>query len=440
MLLSVIIVLTLLSYTCGDNPAIQMILTNKGLQYGKQTSVGWIQGKLGSLTVPDIHGGVDIGIGTVYYTLTGITVTKCDFPEPSVEFAPEVTGFRTSISGINLALTGQWFNQFGIIHDSGSFQAAIISVDVTSVLELGRDPDGHLSVDSASCDAHVGNVDVEFYGGASFIFQPFVDHFRGRIRAEIEMKICPAVKESILNLEYHLQAMNVSFDINQVLTLALPLTDSPLMDASSLKLCLKGEFYSINNPVEPPFEAQRFTMTEQSAYMLSVGLSEYSLNTASYGYYSAGFLQVLINDSMIPHISPVRLNTSYMGQFIPQLPKMFPGLLMTLQVYATEAPMFSLHPDAVKLCSQVAVKAFAIQPNGTQTPLFKLSVDSKFSGKMWIASGRLKGSMTMDNLTLTLASSEVGMFETDALQNMARTGMKFVVLTKLNDKLGKGII
>lgn len=51
--------------------------------------------------------------------------------------------------------------------------------------------------------------------------------------------------------------------------------------------------------MEPPFEAQRFTMTEQSEYMLSVGLSEYTLNTASYGYYSAGFLQVLINDSMV---------------------------------------------------------------------------------------------------------------------------------------------
>ncbi len=61
-----------------------------------------------------------------------------------------------------------------------------------------------------------------------------------------------------------------------------------------------------------------------------------------------------------------------------QLPKMFPGLLMNLQVYATEAPLFSFQPGAVKLDFQGAIKAFAIQPNGTQTPLFKLSVVSTF--------------------------------------------------------------
>lgn len=59
-----------------------------------------------------------------------------------------------------------------------------------------------------------------------------------------------------------------------------------------------------------------------------------------------------------------------------QLPKMFPGLLMNLQVYAREIPKFSFQPGAVNLDLEGAVKAFAIQPNGTQTPLFKLNVVS----------------------------------------------------------------
>ena len=58
---------------------------------------------------------------------------------------------------------------------------------------------------------------------------------------------------------------------------------------------------------------------------------------------------------------------------------MFPGLLMNLQVNAIEAPVFSFHPDAVNLGFQGAIKAFAIQPNGTETPLFELSVVRNFS-------------------------------------------------------------
>lgn len=57
---------------------------------------------------------------------------------------------------------------------------------------------------------------------------------------------------------------------------------------------------------------------------------------------------------------------------------MFPGLLMSLKVYARDLPVFSFQPDVVKLGIQAAVKAFAIQKNGTQTPLFTLNLVSTF--------------------------------------------------------------
>ncbi|XP_041801740.1 bactericidal permeability-increasing protein [Chelmon rostratus] len=439
MLPAVITALMLLSFTHGENPAVQVILTNKGLQYGKHVGAGWIQDKLASVTFPDISGKIRISIfGNLDYTLTGVTITKCDFPEPSVEFYQDATGFKTSMSGLCVALTGGWMTHFGLIHCSGSFNLAVFSVDVTSVVELGRDADGHLSVTSVSCDAQVGDVDLQLYGGTSWIFQPVLGYFKGPIRDEIKGRICPNVEEIIVRLESHLQAMNVSFDVDHDLTLDLPLTGLPVINSSSLNLGLKGEFYSIKTHAEPPFEAQPFTVPKQPGYMLSVGLSEFTLNSASYGYYSAGLLQALINDSMIPPGSHIHLNTSSMGPFIPQLPDMFPGLLMNLQVYAREVPLFSFQPGAVKLGLLGAVKAFAIQANGTQTPLFKLNVDSAFSGKVWTADGKLKGSMAMNNLTLTLASSEVGTFKTDAIGGLARMAST-VLVAKLNEKLGKGV-
>ncbi|XP_071331787.1 bactericidal permeability-increasing protein [Trachinotus anak] len=438
MFLNLIVVLMLLSCTCGENPAIQVTLTNKGLQYGKHAGADWIQKNLEHITLPDISGDIDISIlGSIDYTLTGIRIIKCDLPEPSVAFYPDATGFKTSMLGLSVALTGEWMTHYGIIHDGGSFDMAVFSVSVNSVVELGKDADRHLSVTSVSCDAQVGGVDMEIHGGASWIIQLFVNHFKDHISSEIETKICPSVEDMIAKFEYHLQAMNVTFDVDQALTLDLSLTDLPVIDVSRLNLGLKGEFYSIKTHTDPPFEAQPFTMPEQQGYMLSMGLSEFTLNSALYGYYSDGGFQILINDSMIPPGSPVHLNTSLMGPFIPQLPKMFPGLLMDLQVYAREVPMFSFQSDAVKLGFQVAVKAFAIQPNGTQTPLFKLNVDSEFISKVWIADGRMKGSVSMNNFTLTLAGSEVGTFTTDALERIAKLGIN-LALANMNQKLGKG--
>ncbi|XP_030280279.1 bactericidal permeability-increasing protein [Sparus aurata] len=439
MLPAVIVGLMLVSLTCGENPAVQVILTNKGLQYGKHVGAGWIQEKLESVTFPDISGKLRIGIlGNVHYTLTGARITKCDFPEPSVEFYQSATGFKTSVSGLSVALTGEWRAHYGPIHSGGTFNMAVFNVAVTSVVKLGNDTNRHLSVSSVHCDAGVGGVNIQFHGGSSWIIEKVVDHYKGRIAGDIRDGICPKVQESIAILEQHLQAMNVSFNVNQVVTLDLPLTGLPVVDASSLNLGLKGEFYSIKAPAEPPFQAKPFTVPEQPGRMLSVGLSEFTLNSASFGYFSAGVLQAVINDSMIPKFSPVHLNTSSMGPYVPQLPKMFPGLLVSLQVYAREVPLFSFLPGAVCLDLKGAVKAFAIQPNGTQTPLFKLNVDSLFSGKVWIADGRLKGSMKLNNLTVTLVSSEVGTVKTDAIQNILLK-VSSIAMAKVNQILGKGV-
>ncbi|XP_074500892.1 bactericidal permeability-increasing protein-like [Sebastes fasciatus] len=435
MLPLVVAVLMLVSTTCGENPAVQVVLNNKGLQYGKHVGAGWIQDRLKLISLPEISGKVL----DVHYALSGISITQCDFPEPSVEFYQNITGFKTSASGLSVALAGEWTTRLGVIHDGGSFTMAIFSLDVTSAVEMGKDADGHLSVTSQHCDARVGDVDVQFRGGASWIFQPFVKYFKGRIEGEIESSLCSYVEGSIANLESHLQAMNVSFEVGQDFTFDLSLTGAPVIDASSMNLGLKGEFYDIKSHTEPPFVSKPFTMPQQPGYMLSAGLSEFTLNSYLYRLFSAGLLQVLITDSMIPPSFPLHLNTSSMGPYIPQLPKLFPDLLMTLLVYAGEMPMFSFQPGVVKLDFQGAVKAFAIQPNGTQTPLFKLNADLQSSGKVWIDGDRLKGSMTMDNFTLTLASSEVGTFQTVPLEKLTKTGLK-LGFAKLNTELANGFV
>lgn len=49
---------------------------------------------------------------------------------------------------------------------------------------------------------------------------------------------------------------------------------------------------------------------------------------------------------------------------------------MNLNVYATEAPMFSVQSGFVNLTVQAAVKAAAIESNGSNVPLFTLKAVS----------------------------------------------------------------
>uniref|UniRef100_H3D380 Bactericidal permeability-increasing protein n=1 Tax=Tetraodon nigroviridis TaxID=99883 RepID=H3D380_TETNG len=434
-------VLLLVTSSSGESPALQVALSSKALQYGASAGPQWVTEKLKNISLPDISGEMFILVDTLYYTLTGITIENLEIPEPSVEFYPESTGLKTSVSGLGVALRGGWMTTYACYrHDGGSFQIAVVDVAVTSVVRLGREVDGHPLVTSVSCEAHVGDVHMNFEGGArnSWIFQPFVHQLAGRLRGEMEEKICPSLEDSIAKFDYHLLAINISIDVNKDLTLDLSLTDEPVVDVSSLNVGLKGAIYSSKTHAEPPFEPQDFTMAEQPDFMLSLGVSEYTLNSALYAYYSAGLLQVFINESMVPSYSPVHLNTSSVGAFIPQLPEMYPDLLMDLQVYAREVPLVSFQPGLLQLDLQGAVKAFAVQRNGTQIPLFTLNTDSKFSGKVWISGGRVKGSVELNNLTLTLEATEIGQFETGKLEKFAGIGAR-LAMSKLNRLLGEGV-
>lgn len=431
--------LLLTTLTHGQNPAIKVIFTDAGLQYVRYVGSEWLQDNFGSICLPDIDGEVSLSIfGDVYFSLVNMKVTDINFPVTSVQFCEDVSGFKAFVSVVHLSVAGDWSTSYGIIEDSGDFDLVVTGAQVEAAVALGVDARGMPTFQSAACRARVDSASMQFHGGGSWIFQPFVEKYEEYIRNTIEEQICPALQEGLETLQSQLPAI-ATFPVNQVLAVDLPLTSMPVVSSSSLSLSLKGLFHSLDSHETPPFEAQPFCLAEEPGYMLSLGLSQYTVNSAAYAYYTSGKLQALITDDMIPPRSPLHLNTDSFGIFIPQLRKMYPGMEMKLQLYASEAPEVDFKPGAVKMNLLGSVKAFAIQADGTAIPLFKLNVESTFTGKFYMATEKLTGSVAMDNFTLTLADSEVGPFKTTSLETIIALGIKVSGLPTVNAKLAKGI-
>ncbi|KAJ8367148.1 hypothetical protein AAFF_G00330650 [Aldrovandia affinis] len=420
----------------GVNPGMKATLTSKGLQYGADVVADWLRQRAGGLHIPDISGEIDLGLlGSVDYTLSRMRVVQFDLPGPTVGFY-EGTGVKGGVANLNIIIEGDWNLRYLLIRDSGTFELGVYNVEVSLLLELGRDPAGRPSVSCLQCDPHIGGTQVNFHGGLSWIYKRFVDRFS--IEQIVLNKICPMVEDSVGVLEGHLAQMKVSIQVNPSLLLEFPLINTPVVQTSDMELDLKGEFYGGQTHIEPPFTAEPFELPWDRGHMISVGVSEFSLNSAAFACLSDGLLQANITDSMIPKGSPIHLNTSNFGVFIPQLPKQFPNMLMMLLTYATEAPVVSFQPDMVTLRLSMAAKAFAIEPDNSLVPLFKLGVYANFSGKASISDGMLKGSLEMTNFTLSLDSSEVGPFETVPLQNLLSFGIKMKFLPEVNAKLRAG--
>ncbi|XP_056610678.1 bactericidal permeability-increasing protein [Triplophysa dalaica] len=428
----------MLTQTHADHPALQTRLTHKSLTHGSQMMSVWIQQKLKSTELPEVHRNVDIGIGTIDYTLSNMQIVQSSIADFTLAFV-QGTGVSVKISHLSLAVTGSWATHFGVIHDSGSFDLLVNSINVNTLLEFSDDESARVFISIISCTADVTGVVVNFHGGASFIFQPFVSKFRGLIADMIRQQICPAVNQVIDDVEKHLQQISVNVAVNQFIYLSIPLMSSPIVTENSFQLDMKGEFYSISSPSEPPFSPEVFDLPSTEDYMMSVGLSEFFMNSAMYSYFSAELLHIHITDDMIPKSSPIHLNTSQFSIFIPQLSTLYPDMKMQVMLYASETPMFSFSPGEMSLHVPASAKFSAVQQNGTLTPLFRLDVNGFFSGNAQIQNQHLTAAFKMNNLTLTLGSSEIGDFKTEALERVVKMVVNMFVLPKLNEHLKTGV-
>ncbi|XP_041112770.1 bactericidal permeability-increasing protein-like [Polyodon spathula] len=438
MWLFLTILLAVSHHALGTNPGLESVITQKALEYAKQVGASLAQEQLGGLAIPDITGSISIfPFGKVDYSLSGMHVVDFNLPEPEVGFAEEA-GVKIGISGMSVAIHGTWRDRYHLIRDSGSFDLAVYGLTVSVLVGVGSDSTGHLIVSSANCDASVADLEVTLHGSTRWLYKPFTNKIKDLAHKQLNRKLCPMISEYIDGLEPLLQKINVSYQYDPYVVFEFPLIHPPAIGTSNMEFDCKGEFYSVEHRKEFPFTPELFQLHDQN-HMVSVGLSQSSANSAGFAYHSAGVLWIRLTDSMIPKVSPIRLNTTSFESFVPELPKRYPDMLMLVDLFSSQQPLITFQPDNVTAQAFGSAKVYVILPNATLVPVFVLDICVSFSAKLFMSGLKLTGSMTLNNVSLNLASSELGPFQTKSMENVIRAGIHLVVLPKVNAKLKRGI-
>ncbi|KAL6111330.1 bpifc [Pungitius sinensis] len=429
----------LIPLTLSTDPGVKVKLTAKGLEYGRTLGMASILKKLKTIKVPDMSGKESVSpIGTVQYSLTNLQIVDVGLPTSAVALVPG-TGVRLSIGKAFLRLHGNWRVKYlRIIKDSGSFDLRVSDLTVTASVAIESDETGRPAVHVADCAATVGGASIKFHGGASWLYNLFTKFIDKAIRSTLQRQICPLVTDAVSDLNPQLKTLNVLAKVDQYAEIEYSLVSSPAVTTSSIELGLKGEFYNIGKRQEPPFSASAFDLPPQTDNMLYIGLSAFTANSAAFVYSTAGALSLYVTDDMLPKASPIRLNTRTFGVFIPQVAKLFPGLMMKLLVKTAETPVVTFEPNNTRVQATGTVTAYAIQPNGTLSPLFVLNLESSISAQLSVSATRVAGAVTLNNMDLTLETSYVGEFQVKALSSPFQLVLKAVVIPLLNVQLAKG--
>ncbi|XP_010292523.1 PREDICTED: bactericidal permeability-increasing protein-like, partial [Phaethon lepturus] len=359
-------------------------------------------------------------------------------PYSRISLVPNV-GLQVSISNAFAEVDGNWRVKLHFIRDHGSFDLTVENVYIKINLKLGSNTSGKPTIDTSDCSTRISKVRVHFSGKFGWLYNLFRRVIEPRFRKTLESKVCESVVRSVRSeLQPYLQTLPVTARIDAMAGIDYSLVAPPTATARSLDVELKGEFFSLARRSTVPFPPLALAFPPDHDRMVYFGASSYFFNTASFAYHTAGALVFEITDSMIPKDIDFHLNTSTFSAFIPQLEKMYPGMLMKLRLSTPSAPFLNIGPGGLLLKPVVDIQAYTILPNSSLAPLFLLSLTGNVSAVIDIKSGHIVGSLTVGRMKLSVKHSDVGTFQVRMLQSIMNIFASSLLLPRLNARLDQG--
>ncbi|XP_072259848.1 bactericidal permeability-increasing protein-like [Pyxicephalus adspersus] len=442
MAFSNVIPLSLLLAMCMNmagavNPGFVVRLTQKGLDYARQEGMSVLQRELAKVHIPDFSGSTHSPIGKIKYNFYGMAIRNFQLPISQISPVPNV-GLKLSISGAFIEISGKWKIKTRIgIQFNGGFDVKVEGISISVGLKLGSDGAGRPTIAPSDCSCHISNVNVHISG--KFGYTSDHSNVNKKIPQNISPQICPLVKNAITSkLAPLLQTLPVTAKIDKVAAIDYSLTGPPPVTAEYVDVQLKGEFFELSHHTPPPFTPPSLSLPADHNLMIYFGISDYLFNTAGFVYHSAGKLIFNVTDNMIPKDFSIRLNTSSFGTLIPQLAKMYPDMLMKLEITSTSAPFLDIKPGNVTISPKMDIQAYVILPNASLAPAFLLNVTTNALAKVAVSSGRIVGSLELSRVQMDLKHSDVGPFSVALLNAAVNYYISHILLPQVNDILQKG--
>ncbi|KAM4606876.1 bactericidal permeability-increasing protein-like, partial [Discoglossus pictus] len=197
----VLIFLFHLSDAKFEDPGIKGRMTLKGFQYGWQAGVEDLKTRLSSLHIPDVHGTFSVPVlSNIYYLVNRIQIKDLDLSQSDVSLSAN-TGVQLVINRGQIRIAGHLTIKTVLFEASAGVELLITDLSLSGVLGLTRDDLGHGGVWNAGCSSNAGHVDIQFHGGAGWLFRMFRGAMLGPIHDALSKHLCPEFDEAVMRLE-----------------------------------------------------------------------------------------------------------------------------------------------------------------------------------------------------------------------------------------------
>jgi lipopolysaccharide-binding protein len=423
-------------------PGVKLTLSQNALNYLKDVGMKILEQKLSTLSIPDLNGNEKSPIGDIKWSLNSIKLTNIQIPQTSIHIVPNV-GLQIFISNLGIHLNLHWHyseKSWPHIGDSGTadIDSSGISASVElKIIEESQKPKVYVVSSSVS----ISSLNIHLHGGASWLYNFFINILHDKIKNSIQDALNRAIKENIENgLNKVLSTLPVEIKINNEVKLNYGMIGNPIFTSNYLSLGDLGEFYSIVSPQECPINICIPSKLPESVTkeMLQIFIDDFVPNSAGFVFWKLNHLSTIITDKNIPSWSPIRLNTSSFEYLIPILYKNYPNKLLQIQLYATQSPklIFSKQGSFINVIGKLDMDV--ILNNGTIKPVFSLQGDISLAGEALLNELLIIGNLTFLQVNFKLSNSDIGPFDPAVLNNYLNLLFTKGIVPFVNNVLIKG--
>ena len=423
------------------NPGFRTAISEKGFEYIVQVGLPILEAQLNNIKVPDQHGDYHSPIGNIHWDLTDIHMGSISIPKAAIKTG--AAGLTVSASGLSLSGGGaHWHYKTHVIFpvsDSGSADISVSGTSLAVTVKIGRDAKGHATLSSSACQFNIGNLNIHFHGGASWLYNLFDSEISGAIKSSLNGQICKQAIEAIdTEGNKAIESLPVQVNIDKTALIDYSIVKDPIFTAQYMETEHKGEFLSRAKPHEATISPVILPSVGSPTRMLYIWLTTYIANTAGIVYDEAGELKAAITPNEVPSSIPIKLNTSSFKLIIPNLYTKYPNMNMTLLMHATKPPVMTVDPKGVNVTvfGDVDVCVYDSKNNNRITPAFNLSVivytNVSLSVKEEGNTPYVIGKANFIGAKFSLIYSSIGNFDAQFLQDAVNLLCKGFIITELN--------
>nr|XP_013015489.1 BPI fold-containing family B member 2 isoform X2 [Cavia porcellus] len=234
------------------------------------------------------------------------------------------------------------------------------------------------------------------------------------IKAILSNKVCLRISNLVQGLNVHLGTLIGLSPVGPESQIRYSMVSKPIVTDDYIALDVNAVFFLLGKPIIPPLAATSFELplsVDTTGAMVSVGLSQQLFNYVLLLLQKAGTLNLDITGDLSSDDNP--LNTSVLGQFIPEVAQQFPNpmsVVLKVQLGATPVVMFHTHNATMSL--QLFVEVLAVSSNSDFQSLFSLEVAVNLSLQLSVSKVKLQGTTSMlGDIRLAVAASNVGFID-----------------------------